>query len=128
MRVLILGLTSNVCYLAVILIFIVVTWWLLLVIARYGSFPFLVWTIITRYYAKYARSNESWIWSNDSVWIWKIIIDEIGVVHKSSHSQMFFKISVLKNFTIFTGNFIKRWLQHRCFSVNIAKFLRTVFL
>ena len=37
MRVLILGLTSNVCYLAVILIFFVVTWWLLLVTARYRS-------------------------------------------------------------------------------------------
>ena len=59
---------SNVCYLALILIFLVVTWWLLhvtywlllvtarylvvttryrgllLVIARYCSFPFLVWT------------------------------------------------------------------------------------
>ena len=45
---------SNVCYLAVILIFLVVTWWLpvfiarycwvLLVTARYCSFPLLVWT------------------------------------------------------------------------------------
>ena len=35
---------------------------------------------------------------------------------------------VLKNFTIFigklqTGNFIKKRLQHRCFPLNIAKFL-----
>ena len=47
---------------------------------------------------------------------------------KSSHSQMFFKI-----LSIFTGkhlkacNFIKKRLQHRCFPVNIAKLLRTVF-
>ena len=66
---------------------------------------------------------------------------------------MFFKIEVLKHFTIFTGkdlcwslflikfqafrrgsllkkdssHFIKRRLQHRCFSVKIAKFLRTAF-
>ena len=32
------------------------------------------------------------------------------------------KVSGLK-----TGNFIKKRLQHRCFPVNIAKFLRTAF-
>ena len=44
-------------------------------------------------------------------------------------SQMFSKIGVLKNFAIFTRKHLcwKRRLQHRCFSVNIAKFLRTVF-
>ena len=60
---------------------------------------------------------------------------------RSSDSQEFFKISVLKNFAIFTGkqtfvleslfdkvaglkasNFIKKRLQHRRFPVNIAKF------
>ena len=58
---------------------------------------------------------------------------------RSSH-QMFNKKTILKNFAIFTENtcvwvffnkvaglatLIKR-LQHTCFSVNIAKFLRTV--
>ena len=60
MRGLILVLVSNVCYLTVILIFLVVTWWLLLVTwlllvvnarywwlllvtAHYCSFPLLVW-------------------------------------------------------------------------------------
>ena len=62
----------------------------------------------------------------------------------SSHSQMFFKKSVLKNFANFTGkhllvlkssfnkvpgfqayNFIKKILQSRCFLVKFAKFLRT---
>ena len=65
---------------------------------------------------------------------------------RSSRSQMFFKIGVLKNFSIcarkllcFSLFFIKlqAWrpafllkkrFQHRCFPVNIAKFLRTVFL
>ena len=62
---------------------------------------------------------------------------------RSSRSQMWFKIGVLKIFAIFTGkylcwslflikllnllNFIKRRLQRRCFPVNIAKFLRTLF-
>ena len=56
---------------------------------------------------------------------------------------MFFKIGALKNLTIFTGkpvlqslfnkvaslkafNFIKKRLHHKCFLVNIAKFLRKV--
>ena len=58
--------------------------------------------------------------------------------------QMLFKIHVLKNFAIFTGKrvlgslfnkaaslnacyFIKKRLQHRCFLVNIMKFLLTFF-
>ena len=64
---------------------------------------------------------------------------------KSSCSQMFFKVGVLKNFTNLTGknlcwglffnkvagvttcNFIKKRLKHRCFPVVIAKFLRAAF-
>ena len=41
---------------------------------------------------------------------------------------MFFKIDVLKNFTMVSGqacNLIKKRLQHRCFSVKFAKFSRT---
>ena len=63
---------------------------------------------------------------------------------RSSRSQMFFKIGVLKNFTKFTGKelcwslflinlqalrlgaLLKKRLQHR-FSLNITKFLRTAF-
>ena len=64
--------------------------------------------------------------------------------YKSSRLQMFFKIRVVKNFAIFGGkdlcwsyfkvldpeayNFIKKRLQHRCFLVNIAKFLRAPIL
>ena len=55
---------------------------------------------------------------------------------RSSRSQMFFKIRVLRYFVIFTGkhlcclkacNFIKKRLLKGCFPVNIAKFLRTAF-
>ena len=68
-------------------------------------------------------------------------------ISKTSRSQMFFKIGVLKNFAIFIGkhlqwslflikllerprkvcNFIKKRFQHRCFPVNIVKCLRTGF-
>ena len=60
---------------------------------------------------------------------------------RCGRSQMFFEKGVLKNFVIFTGKYL-RWslflikltqktsqkLKHRCFLVNIAKFLRTLFL
>ena len=67
----------------------------------------------------------------------------VSHMRTSSHSQMFFTIGALKNFAIFTGKhpywslffinfvgletctFIIKRLQHRCFSLNIAKFLRT---
>ena len=45
----------------------------------------------------------------------------------SSCSQMFFKIGILKNFAIFTGKHLCLRLKHRCFPVNVAKFLRTAF-
>ena len=42
------------------------------------------------------------------------------------------KVGVLENFTKIIGkhvcNFIKKWLLHRCFSVNFAKFSRTTIL
>ena len=62
-----------------------------------------------------------------------------GETNRSSPSQVFFKINVLKNFANFTGKhycwslfFIKlqawRRLQHRCFPVKFTKYLRTPFL
>ena len=63
-----------------------------------------------------------------------------------SRSQRFFKIGVLKNFAIFTGKhlcwrlfliklqywrlafLLKKTLQHNCFPMNIARFLKTAFL
>ena len=57
--------------------------------------------------------------------------------YKSSRSQVFFKILVLKNFAIFTGKplhwslrpatLIKKRLWHRYFPANFAKFLKTPF-
>ena len=51
-----------------------------------------------------------------------------------SRTQMFFKISVLKNFATVKHECLslfqiklKKRLQHRCFPVNIAEFLRTTF-
>ena len=51
---------------------------------------------------------------------------------------MFFKISAFKNIAIFTGkhlrwilflnDFIKKRLRHRSFPVNIAKFLKAIFV
>ena len=65
---------------------------------------------------------------------------------RSSHQMCSIEKAVLKNFAIYTGktpvlessfnrlvgfktcNFLKKRLQHRCFLVNIAKFLRTLIL
>ena len=54
---------------------------------------------------------------------------------------MFFKTGILKNFAIFAGKhlywglvltkfittFLKKRLQHKCFTVNLHKFFRTAF-
>ena len=63
----------------------------------------------------------------------------------NSCSQIFFKTAVLKNFLMYTGKYLcwsrilikfrywrpaflfKKSLQHRCFYVKIAKFLKTAF-
>ena len=68
-----------------------------------------------------------------------------SAISRSSRSQIFFKIGILKIsqysqestcvgslYNKVAGvkacNFIKKKLQHRCFPVSIAKFLRTVFV
>ena len=59
------------------------------------------------------------LWSHlqlDGVWKWP----DFPGSYKSSHSQMFYKIGVLKNFVKFTLILI-------VFPVNFAKFLRTPF-
>ena len=43
---------------------------------------------------------------------------------RNDHSQMFFKVGVLKNFAIFTGKHLK---AGNYFPTNIATFLRTDF-
>ena len=64
----------------------------------------------------------------------------ISYTFKSSGSQMFLKIVVLKNFENFTGkhlcwslflrkcNFINKRFKHRCFRVKFLKFWRRPFL
>ena len=70
----------------------------------------------------------------------------IKTKRSNSHSQIFFKRGVLKDFTMYIGKILcssrflikfQNWrlaflfekrLQHKCFCVNIAKFLRTAFL
>ena len=54
--------------------------------------------------------------------------------HRSSRSEVFRKKGVLRNFSKFTGKHLcrpvtlfKKGLWHRCFPVNLAKFLRTSF-
>ena len=73
-----------------------------------------------------------------------IVMKKIFRKHRSSRSQVLFKIRVLKNLAKFIGdiydslfnkvtdllvcNFIKEWLQHRCFAMNVAKFSKTSFV
>ena len=63
-----------------------------------------------------------------------VIFSKFYKKFRSSHQRCSIKEALLKNFVIFTGihlqacNFIKKRLQHRHFSVNIVKFLRTPIL
>ena len=47
---------------------------------------------------------------------------------RCSHAHMLKKSTVLYYVLFYACNFIKKRLQHRCFSVNIAKFLRPPIL
>ena len=63
-----------------------------------------------------------------------------GVMFRSSHQRCSMKKDVLRNFSEFTGKhlchslclglqlYLKKRLWHRCFPVNLEKFLRTPFL
>ena len=77
--------------------------------------------------------------------IWLHLKGILITIARSSRSQMYFKIGALKRFhnihrktpvleSLFNNvaglqsyDFIKKRLKHRCFPINIAKFLRTVF-
>ena len=60
-------------------------------------------------------------WKNCSV----IFFIALFNIARSSRLQMFFKIDVLKTFANFTEKQEK--LQHRCFHIELAKFLRKFF-
>ena len=59
-------------------------------------------------------------------------LTDIRAISKSTHRRCSVK-DVLENFAKFTGKhlwislFLKKRLWHRCFSLNVAKFLRTIF-
>ena len=70
----------------------------------------------------------------------------MDIFFRSSRPEVFCKKGVIRNFAKFTGkhlcqslflnkysglrpeNFLKKRLWYRCFSVNFAKFLKTLFL
>ena len=53
--------------------------------------------------------------------------DKSLTIHHVIQKQLFFKIGVRKNFVNFTRKHLFWSLQHRCFPVKFAKFLRTPF-
>ena len=71
--------------------------------------------------------------------ITRLLLNELYHHYRSSHRRCSMKKAFLPNFVIFAGkhlcrslfliywNYIKKRLKHRCFSVNIAKLLRTSF-
>ena len=87
------------------------------------------------------RKVISWVWAIicefSPIVVLKIALWSLIYNYWSSRSLIFFKIAVLKNFAIFTEkhfswslfsikacNFIKKRLQHWCFSMNTARFFR----
>ena len=74
------------------------------------------------------------------------ILRNYSTIFRSSHWRSSIKKAILKHFVIFTGkhlcrdlffnkvaghqgcNFIKKRLQHRCYLVNIRKFIRSTIL
>ena len=94
------------------------------------SYFFIVWVFIDpfhRYHYIRYFIYSGCMWRNVCTTCNSVIFTQ----SRRSRSQMFFKISVLKNFAILleplfvTCSFIKKRLQHRCFTLDIAKFLRT---
>ena len=81
----------------------------------------------------FPRKNLLWFKSENSLNCAKLLFScsQTTYYHlcRSSRLQIFFEIAVLKNSTTFTGiylwDFIKKKLQHMCFSVNIKKFFKT---
>ena len=117
--------------------------WSLLVLTRYilASTLILPWLEIKVSYGNLKNVMNNWtksIFKHNNE-------DIITTLNKSSYQRCSIKKAVLNNFAILTGkhvleslfnkvaglkayNFIKKRRQSRCFSVNIAKFLRTATL
>ena len=78
--------------------------------------------------------------------IWNLKQQMFTMNNKKQPPEMFYKKAVIKNFSIFTGKYLcsslfliklrtfrssdlqKKRFQHKCFSVNIAKFLKKLIL
>ena len=58
----------------------------------------------------------------------ELVMTKENEKHRSSCSQMLFKIGFVKIFAIFTGKHMCWRPHHKYFTVNIGKFLRIVFL
>ena len=102
-------------------------------------------TILSNHFLRSCNdlTNQEWTvhlyMCNKTIWNLKLsnvlLLGQDQVVRhsrncNSSRLQIFFKIDVLKNFTIFTvkhlwrsATLLKKRPQHKCFLVNITKFL-----
>ena len=96
----------------------------------------LIYTCLRTIFLTQSQNNVLWIVCAEEL--------KIECFHKikSRHSQVFFKIGVIKNFAVFAGKHyccslllieLQTWstakrLQQRCFPVNIMEFLRTPLL
>ena len=75
------------------------------------------------------------VWNFWTHWSEREVSEKLYVCHydRNSRSQKLVRIGILKNFTIFTGNYLYWSLflikrdSHKCFPVNFAKLLKTAF-
>ena len=76
-------------------------------------------------------SSETWDFSNITCFT-KILnlksFSKLWGNSRSSHPEEFCKKGALRNFAKFTGKHLGQSLWYKCFPVNFAKFLRTLFL
>ena len=90
-------------------------------------------------YGHFFTQCKGWCIEKYKFWVTSHALLGIGE-SESSHRRYSVKINVLNNFTNFTGkhlcwslflikkNFIKKRVQHRCFSARFGNFLRTSIL
>ena len=103
----------------------------------YSNQLFFSGTFISYLFLLYPHTPVSYSYQNSFVTIHNQL--QYHIILRSSCSQMFFKIGVIKNVTKLSGKRL-RWclflielqalkrIQHRYFPVNIVKFLRTAFI
>ena len=108
---------------------------------KFGKFFWRIWKV------KFSASNLNLCPLNQLAQVTQVTTMEVTKMnHRSSHRRCSVKKGVLRNFANFTGkhlcqslffnkaeglrpaSLLKKRLWHRCFPVNVAKFLRTPFL